>query len=474
MPVTGNGVAQTGLGGAEGYGETAIPRSDDGSLELDLSGVFEGGLNYFGVFYDASSVFVNTNGTLSFVSPLPTYPTADNVQITQDVIAPFWGDVDTRLDGEGAESGGIWVDIDTGTDTVTITWDDVGVYRRNATVSNTFQLQLIDQGGGDFDIVFRYEHIGWTIGSGLLDTGAQAGLASARLPEPEWIETPPDSLATTTGNTGAIGLWGYEMRGGTLGELALATGLILHGSAQSEQLVGTEQDDILSGLEGADTLLGGGGADRLDGGAGDDILSGGDGNDTLIGGDGNDWILAGDTQADLRDIVYGGNGDDTIDGSYGNDELRGDVGNDVIAGSYGVDTVIGGDGDDQLTGQAWSDEIFGGNGNDFINGGFGYDRVNGGAGADRFFHLGVTDHGSDWIQDYSAADGDVLHFGAAATVDQFQANFSETTDAGQLGVQEAFIIYIPTQQIIWALVDGGGQNEINLRLAGVDYDLLAW
>ena len=104
---------------------------------------------------------------------------------------------------------------------------------------------------------------------------------------------------------------------------------------------------------------------------------------------------------------------DSIDGGHGNDELRGDEGNDSIEGGFGVDTVIGGVGDDVLSGSAWSDEVFGGTGEDFINGGFGSDRVNGGDDADRFYHLGIADHGSDWIQDYDAADGDVLIFGQA-------------------------------------------------------------
>jgi hypothetical protein len=41
-------------------------------------------------------------------------------------------DIDTRLDGEGTESGPIWVDIDPISDVVTITWQNVGFYRRNA------------------------------------------------------------------------------------------------------------------------------------------------------------------------------------------------------------------------------------------------------------------------------------------------------------------------------------------------------
>jgi serralysin len=127
-----------------------------------------------------------------------------------------------------------------------------------------------------------------------------------------------------------------------------------------------------------------------------------------------------------------------------------------------------------LTGSALSDEIFGGDGNDFVNGGFGHDRVNGGDDSDRFFHIGVADHGSDWIQDYDAAEGDVLVFGnTSASADQFQINLTETENAGAAGVEEAFVIYRPTGQIMWALVDGAAQDEIILRIDGTDYDLMA-
>ncbi len=486
MPVTGNGTAQTGLGGEEGYGEIMVPRSDDDFLQLDLSAVFQDGLNYFGVLYDATEVFVNTNGTLSFLSGVAAYPTSANNNPGRDLIAPFWGDADTRLDGEGTESGAIWVDISPETDTVTITWSDVGVYRRNADVSNTFQLHLIDRGGGDFDIVFRYEHIGWTIGSGLTDIGARAGLASGRLPTPAWMFDTDNAagladLPTTAGNTGVAGLWVYEMRDGAIGGLGALTGLTERGTAATDQMIGSARDDHLIGLGGDDTLLGNDGNDSLDGGpgvdllqggAGDDTLFAGDGSDTAIGGAGKDVVHAGDTEHDLRDVVYGGDGDDSIDGGYGNDILRGDAGNDTIVGGFGVDQILGGDGDDVLTGQAWSDLIYGGTGSDFINGGFGYDRVNGGTGADRFYHLGVANHGSDWIQDYSAAEGDVLQFGAAADPDDFQVNFTETANAGLAGVEEAFVIYRPTGLILWALPDGAAQERLLLMLEGELTDLL--
>ncbi|MBY6090076.1 calcium-binding protein [Maritimibacter alkaliphilus] len=252
-----------------------------------------------------------------------------------------------------------------------------------------------------------------------------------------------------------------------------------------EAVFGSDFDDTFQGSAGAEWFNGLGGDDMITGGAGNDTLEGGSGVDTLIGGDGDDVIngfltptasleVADENETDLRDVIYGGNGNDSIDGGDGNDELRGDAGNDTILGGYGADTVIGGDGNDALTGQTWSDAIFGGAGSDFINGGFGHDRVNGGTGADRFYHLGVEGHGSDWIQDFSSAEGDVLAYGGAVVdPSEFQVNFTETASAGAAGVEEAFVIYRPTGQILWALVDGAAQDQIMVDIGGTQYDLLA-
>ncbi|MCU9840513.1 hypothetical protein OEZ49_22445, partial [Ruegeria sp. WL0004] len=84
----------------------------------------------------------------------------------------------------------------------------------------------------------------------------------------------------------------------------------------------------------------------------------------------------------------------------------------------------------------------------------------------------------DWVQDYNAAEGDVLLFGnASATRDQFQVNFAHTENAageraGDDAVQEAFVVYRPTGQILWALVDGEGQSSINLQIGSDVFDLL--
>ena len=280
----------------------------------------------------------------------------------------------------------------------------------------------------------------------------------------------------------------------------------LTGSGDDDALIGGAGADILSGGEGNDRLDGGDGADALDGGTGDDRLIGFDGddllrgdagNDTLIGGFGRDALNGGDGDdllmgddsflftaslraayqpigADLSDTIIGGQGNDMISGGMGNDLAYGGTGNDSLDGGLGADTLIGQEGNDALTGGAWGDVLFGGAGGDFLNGGSGYDRLNGGAGADAFFHASLPDHGSDWIQDFSSVEGDHLTTNRdGAQASWFQVNLANTPGAGDATIDEAFVIFRPTGQILWAIVDGAAQDAISIRLAGIDYDLLA-
>ncbi|MDO8327913.1 MAG: calcium-binding protein [Cypionkella sp.] len=244
-------------------------------------------------------------------------------------------------------------------------------------------------------------------------------------------------------------------------------------SAASDVMMGGLAADMLDGLAGNDVISGLEGADILRGGEGHDTLRGGEGGDTLNGGAGNDSLSGGDSFADLRDVIYGGDGDDRIEGGYGNDQGFAGLGNDVLDGGFGADELYGQEGNDLLTGGAFSDALLGGEGNDLLNGGFGHDRLNGGLGADRFYHLGIRDHGSDWIQDYAAVQGDTLVSGIArAQRSDFEVRFATGAGVGQAGVQEAYIVYLPSRQILWALVDGAAQTEINLMIGAQTFDLL--
>lgn len=390
MSIQGNGRVVAGLGGPLGFGEIAVPRGDDTSFAVDVAGIFGDGMRLFGYHFASPVLFVNTNGTVSFGQAVAGYPAAVT-DLSTPLIAPFWGDVDTRLDGEGTESGSIWADIDSDSGVFTVTWDDVGVYRRNADLTNRFQLQIINQDAGNFDLIFRYETIEWTTGTAEDDTGALAGIfdpVSAQNTSFGNVSTLPDRH----GNTGVQGLWAFEVRNGAVNGVSL-------------------DDAVTNGTAGADQIIGG----------------------------------------IVDDFIFGG------------------AGADVIIGGFGEDEITGGSGHDTLTGSARSDLLIGGEGDDFLNGGWGHDRQTGGEGSDRFFHLGIPDHGSDWITDYT--DEDMLVFGGSARPEDFLVQYAETPGAGQAGIREAFVTYRPTEEILWALVDGDGV-EITLWLSGDLYDLV--
>ncbi len=265
------------------------------------------------------------------------------------------------------------------------------------------------------------------------------------------------------GNAEEVGSTVVQLLRAAVIEEPAGTGLTLRGDAGDNTLRGEDLGDDLRGLDGNDRILGFGG---------NDTIWGGDGVDTLNGHEGDDIIFGGDSELDRRDVIYGGDGNDSIDAGWGNDLIAGGNGNDTIAGGFGADELQGQGGNDVLTGSAFGDELFGNDGDDFINGGFGYDLVNGGAGADQFFHLGIFDHGSDWIQDYTAAQGDELFYGRQATADQFLVQYSNTPNAGSAGVAEAFVTHIPSGNLLWALVDGAGNDAINLRIGTEVFDLM--
>jgi Ca2+-binding RTX toxin-like protein len=471
------------------FGANVLHQNDDSSSSaISLSSIFENGIQVGDTTYN--DFYVNTNGNITFSSGLSTYTpstiggTGNNSQL---IIAPFWADVDTRTLPTASSPGVFW-DFNTDRDSVVITWNNVGYYREHVDLLNSFQMELVDRGCGDIEIIYRYGDINWTAGDasqgegGLGGVTARAGFSLGDT----YFEFPNSgnegsmlNLENAAGNQGVGGVWQFLLSGGELENIGNDSNDVFTGTDLSDNYFGEAGNDIMSGGGGNDFLYGGTGNDILRGEAGNDTLKGGDGADTINGGEGDDAIFGGDSTADLRDLIFAGGGNDSIDAGYGNDEVFGQGGNDTIAGGFGSDTLQGQDGDDILTGSALSDLVFGNAGNDFVNGGFGHDRINGGTGADRFFHLGIFDHGSDFIQDYSAAEGDVLLSGiAGATRSDFQVNFNDAVApdgeaAGDDNVQEAFVIYRPTGQILWALIDGAGQPSINLQIGSDTFDLLA-
>lgn len=374
VAVTGNGTAIRGLGGAAGFGETMIARGDDTAVAIDLGAVFASGIP-FAPGVAANQVYLHTDGYLTFGARGPLTP-ADPSSLTTAFIAPFMADIDTRLDGEGTESGPVWLDIDNVNDVVTVTWESVGFYRRNANLTNTFQLQLYQQNDGTVDIVFRYQRIDWSSGDlqgGWEGVGGTPAFLGYRFATQGAATTLPASgneagvlaLETTTGNTGQNGLWHFRYVG----------------------------DINQGGGSGNEVLTGSSGADTLNGGAGNDTVAGLGGADVLTGGVGIDWL---DYIASLQAVTINlgtnlaSGGDASGDQISGFEAVRGSAYADDLTGTVNSDNLEGIAGNDLLSGLAGNDYLSGGDGNDTLMGGAGADQLQGGAGRDRVSYANAT------------------------------------------------------------------------------------
>lgn len=214
----GYGVILGGFGGPAGYGTLAMtPNDDQSSSRLSLPF----GVDFYGRTYN--NFFINNNGNITFNGALGTYTPESFPIANQPMIAPFWGDVDTRC----GTCGAVYV-ASPDSNTVVVTWDQVGYYSQHADKTNTFQLVLRnrpDEGTGDFDIEFRYGRLTWTTGDassgsgGLGGVPAQAGLDAGDLTN---YFTVPGSqsaavlnLTSTTNLTSPIpGVWSFAVRSG--------------------------------------------------------------------------------------------------------------------------------------------------------------------------------------------------------------------------------------------------------------------
>jgi hypothetical protein len=206
-----------GLGGTTGYGPDAntVVLTDDGSSpSISLAAAAPTGLHYYTGTY--TTVFVNNNGNVSFGALLMSYVTT-LPGATVPMIAPFWGDVDTRGAMRPAHGNVVWF---ADTTRFVATWDHVGYFNMRSDRENSFQLILTvrpDRAAGDFDVEFRYAQCQWTTGD-TSTTPATAGFDGA---DGTHFLTLPGSGTTTvldlctTSNVGIAGVWRFEVRNGT-------------------------------------------------------------------------------------------------------------------------------------------------------------------------------------------------------------------------------------------------------------------
>jgi len=237
IPDAGPGAALlAGLGGPNGYGplENCLTPSDDGSY---VSAAPEGGVGTSAITLGTGfgtglllgamrypSVFINNNGNISFRGALSTYTSARFPRgAGEPLIAPWWGDVDTRGGGQPTINQVCFVSEPS---RLVATWYRVGYYSNHNDRQNSFQVIVTPAGAagsGDFDVEFRYGLCQWTTGDasggtgGLGGTPAQAGIDVSD--STNAVSFPGSGTADvlylcTTSNVGIPGVWRIQVRSG--------------------------------------------------------------------------------------------------------------------------------------------------------------------------------------------------------------------------------------------------------------------
>ena len=438
------GTLVNGLGGTAGFGEGVLPIGDDSAFAaVDVTGLFGGLLDFHGT--PISTIYVNNNGYLTFDTSHSDYD-SDFASVPWPVIAGLWTDLDTRGGPTTASPGGnstgsnqAYYDLDTANQTFTATWDDVGYYNRGTNPVNAFQIQLVGRGGGDFDIVYRYE----AVGPGVATVGFANSDDSVVESLPGSGTTTVDALETLVGNTGLPGVWVFEVRGpeGTEPTYSFTQGLdgappanqapppataqeiadfVREGSATLDgttyhlvenigawnaiknvalddfdtafstayafaNFVSVEADFSSAGTADLDLLVSG--AKRSD-------ITTADGDDTVTlllhsnGWGGNANLLA--TMGGNDTVLVQGVGNSTLDNELLADNAGPGNGRAWNAGYTGgfdqTVTVDAGAGNDLVQVQgSFAARLFGGSGDDQLEGGGRADVIDGGAGADSMF-----------------------------------------------------------------------------------------
>ena len=282
----------SGLGGPAGFGENIFSTAnkvaggnDDGSVLVDITSAFGvEGMEFAGSNY--TSLYVNSNGLISFGAPVTTPSGASLANLTTPAIAPFWADVNIQSGGE------IYWDVNPDSGSVTVTWDGVAPYSGSG--ANSFQVVITSTGDGDFELEYIYEDIQWNTGD---SNQALAG----------HVDGAGDTFELE-GSGNASALLDYETNDFDGGDPS--------GTFTQVFSNGGVLDGVLTGSDGADVIDIG----FLDeDGEGVDLI--GAINNVIHAGSGHDSVLAGAGE----DLVYGGAGRDTIDGGSGNDTLYGDT-----------------------------------------------------------------------------------------------------------------------------------------------------
>ena len=204
-----------------------LARNDDGSTAAVSLGF---AIDFYGV--PRTTAFVNNNGNITLDNPLFTFTPFPLLTTNRQIIAPFFGDVDTRaLNTTEVNYGTANIG---GRNVFGVNWINVGVYSQLA-IFNSFQLIMTDRSdiaAGDFDFEFNYDDINWNTGQasggdsqGRGPNSARAGWSNGGTTSQElagsgidgaFLNAGSNSLIQGSLNSNVAGRYIFNVRGGAV------------------------------------------------------------------------------------------------------------------------------------------------------------------------------------------------------------------------------------------------------------------
>jgi protocatechuate 3,4-dioxygenase beta subunit len=152
----------------DGTFTASMSPNDDGSTGL-ISLPFT--FMFYGTPY--TGLYINNNGNVSFGASYGSYTPVGFPSTDYVMIAPFWGDVDTRPTGGGL----VYHKIEA--HRITVIWDHVGYYGEHVDKLNTFEVILSDGTdptvGIGKNMCFSYDDMQWTTGDASGGSGGFGG-----------------------------------------------------------------------------------------------------------------------------------------------------------------------------------------------------------------------------------------------------------------------------------------------------------
>ena len=222
-----------------GYNSNLVARGDDTANQV-VGLPFS--MNWNGTTYN--QIFINMNGNCNFGATgfVGYNPTTSLSALGQNIMAPFWADVDTRNTSMGQMTysnitpGN--VPLVDGHPAFFVNWINVGRYNYTAagnTQTNSFQLVIIDRsdtGAGNFDFMYNYDAVTWDLATSSSTVRARVGwgrsdgsayeLPGSGTPQASASTLLDTSAAATSliqnfqNDEGQLGRYVFEVRGATM------------------------------------------------------------------------------------------------------------------------------------------------------------------------------------------------------------------------------------------------------------------